>query len=63
MFNIYAIKSLFHGIKNIKIEDAYNGKLGLEILEKLNNANTPIDKVILFLDLDMPIMNGYEVCN
>jgi two-component system LytT family response regulator len=48
------IKSHIENSKNLEfIESAYNGKEGLQILK-----NRDID--IIFLDIDMPIMNGIE---
>ena len=58
--NRLVIKMLLEGL-NIKVEEANNGMLAVEmcrnkIMEK--NVNIPYD--IIFMDIDMPIMNGLQ---
>jgi CheY-like chemotaxis protein len=37
-----------------------NGKEGIQSIKELNSVCTTNDKTLIFLDLNMPIMNGWE---
>ncbi|KAL4512610.1 hypothetical protein ABPG72_020447 [Tetrahymena utriculariae] len=65
-FNIIALKLMLKSIKNLTIEEAYNGQQALDIL---NSAKLSYQKgqrkiedlfQIIFMDINMPIMDGIE---
>jgi CheY-like chemotaxis protein len=59
IFNFLSEKTIISlGLAN-EINFAANGKQALEILEKCRNGEMQKPDII-FLDLNMPIMNGYE---
>ena len=56
-------------MKNISIIDtALNGKIALDLVLKNSSKEKDENNIIknyyeaIFLDLDMPILNGYEAC-
>ena len=42
------------------IQTCFNGKQAIDVLTSLNEKLNKEDTVIVFLDLNMPIMNGWE---
>ena len=57
VFNRVAIKSILKQIGNYPIYEAENGKVAIEQMNKLLNLYTII---VIFMDYEMPIMNGLE---
>ena len=43
-----------------KIETCLNGKQAIDMLTKMKETNDKEDHVIILLDLNMPVMNGWE---
>jgi len=43
-----------------EIETCFNGKQAINVLMGLNEKLNKDDNVIVFLDLNMPVMNGWE---
>ena len=62
-FSLLIIKTMLNNLKFIgKVEQATNGQDALDKvkLSERIEQNTQYD--IILLDLNMPIMNGYEAC-
>lgn len=60
MFNTFSFRELLSKKFNIQSTEAHNGEQGVKkVLDRKQNKENPYFKVI-FMDLDMPIMNGYE---
>ena len=61
IFNFLSEKTITSlGLAN-EISFASNGQQALEVLELYRTGKMQMPDII-FLDLDMPIMNGYEAC-
>lgn len=58
--NVMLVMSLFSEY-NLKLQVAENGSVGIEKLKE-NNGSTPLNKCfdIILMDMEMPVMNGYE---
>ncbi|KAL4482976.1 hypothetical protein ABPG74_019002 [Tetrahymena malaccensis] len=65
-FNIIALKLMLKSIKNLTIEEAYNGQQALDILNQAKlqyqKGQRKIEDLfqIIFMDINMPIMDGIE---
>lgn len=49
-------------LKNLEINVLQECVNGLEAVQFVNTYYNEIDLDLILLDLDMPIMNGYEAC-
>ena len=54
--NIEFITDILSSVENIEVKGADNGKTALELISR-----TPPD--LILLDVSMPVMDGFEVCN
>jgi aminomethyltransferase len=61
-FNIYALSTLLSSY-GIPIEIALSGKKALEAIEKQFKTGHCKTYKLIFMDIDMPIMDGYETCS
>ena len=41
----------------LEIHECENGEIGIEALQKLSDTN---EKIIIFLDINMPVLNGWD---
>lgn len=53
-----AFKMLIRNVKNLMIEEAFNGKDALEKFQDFANNNIFFDYI--FIDIEMPVMDGLE---
>ncbi|EGR30178.1 hypothetical protein IMG5_138970 [Ichthyophthirius multifiliis] len=52
--NITCLKILLKPLKNLNIDEAYNGKEAVEKIQKNNNYD------LIFMDINMPILDGFQ---
>lgn len=58
--NVMLVKSLFSE-NNLKLQTVENGKVCIELLKLNNKATEHVEHFdIILMDMEMPIMNGYE---
>ncbi|KAL4430506.1 hypothetical protein ABPG74_005431 [Tetrahymena malaccensis] len=58
IYNIISLKIFFRNVKNLNIEEAYNGRDALQKYQE--NAINGIFYDYIFMDIEMPIMDGLE---
>jgi len=58
-FNILALRSVLKDT-GFKVDSAFNGKEAVEKVIESNQAQSPTKYKIIFMDCQMPIMDGYE---
>ena len=62
-FNIVVLKAMLEVYK-FKIESAYHGEEAIEKIQKLYESSDCCRTYkIIFMDIEMPIMDGYETCD
>lgn len=59
-FNIIGLQSLLGFLQNIQIEIAHNGKEAVEIMQKNASAEEKSKIQLVFMDINMPVMDGME---
>lgn len=58
--HLFLTEAINNARSNCKINSAYNGLELMDLLYRLTESNAPLPDLII-LDLNMPLMNGYEV--
>lgn len=60
--NFVSTKAIKAIIENVQISSAINGKIAFELLQNNLEKKEPLPDII-FLDINMPIMDGWEFLN
>eukprot|EP01022_Parablepharisma_sp_SALTPOND_P026572 TRINITY_DN64416_c1_g1_i1.p1 TRINITY_DN64416_c1_g1~~TRINITY_DN64416_c1_g1_i1.p1 ORF type:complete len:811 (-),score=92.91 TRINITY_DN64416_c1_g1_i1:1382-3814(-) len=58
-FNRFVAKKMLAKFQ-VQVEEAENGLVALEKLEKIQSASPEDKKILILMDLDMPVMNGLD---
>lgn len=57
-FNLISLKLLFQSL-NMECDLAYDGQQGIRLVQERIRSKQPQYKLV-FMDIEMPVMNGYE---